>query len=415
MARGSVHVPGILRWADAIRPYRRPCRRHGWHSPWHLLILLTLLLPLLLLGPAYAMERPAEGLIPVVHVLRADDAIYRLAAEGGYARVVQVFPWRDIEPTRGEWHWQQLDFAARAAEYYGLGLIVRLDHPPDWALRPAGDKGESPFDLDAYANFVATVARRYRGQVGAYIIWNEPNLGAEWAGQRPDPVAYTALLCWAYAALKAADPGATVVSAGLAPTNGGDAALDDRLFLRQMLEAGAGRCFDVLGAHAYSFGHPPDDPHGAHDGLNLARLLDLREIMKAHGEGGKPVWITEIGWTTDGAGAHAWQTVSPEQQAAYLMEAWRLIAEEWPWVQVLTIWNLSQGLPAGDEMAGYSLLAADGHPKPAYDAMRALLTAERGPGAADWIECLTKAWRRAQIAEIPILAADEIVHLGDNQ
>ena len=237
--------------------------------------------------------------------------------------------------------------------------------------------GFRPFDLDAYANFVATVARRYRGRVQGYIVWNEPNLSREWAGRPPDPAAYTALLCRAHAALKAADPGATVVSAGLAPTNGGDGALDDRLFLREMVEAGAGACLDVLGAHAYGFGHPPDDPRGAHDGLNLARLMDLREIVEAKGGSATPVWITELGWTTDGAGAHAWHTVSAEQQADYLAGAWRYIRREWPWVRVATVWNLSRGLPSTDEMAGYSLLDRNGSPKPAYHALADLFAADR--------------------------------------
>ena len=337
---------------------------------------VVLFVPLLLLDAAgesaayvNAAGPPVDGLIPAVHVLTADDRMYRLAAEGGFEDVVQVFPWRDIEPTRDEWHWQQPDFAVRAANYYGLGLIVRLDHPPDWALEPVEGGGIPPIDLEAYASFMATVARRYRGQVQAYIVWNEPNLSREWTGRPPDPTAYTALLCRAYAALKAADPGATVVSAGLAPTNGGDGALDDRLFLQEMYEVGAGACLDALGAHAYGFGHPPDDLRGAHDGLNLARLMDLREIMEAKGGSARPVWITELGWTTDGAGAHAWQTVSAEQQADYLAGAWRYIRREWPWVRVATVWNLSQGLPSADEMAGYSLLAADGSPKPAYHVL----------------------------------------------
>ena len=221
---------------------------------------VVLLLPLLLLGMANVAGQPEHSLQPAVHILEADDRIYRLAADGGYESIVQVFAWRDIEPTRDEWHWQQPDFAVQAADYYGLGLIIRLDHPPDWALRQTEDDGISPFDLEANAEFVTTVAERYRGRVQGYIVWNEPNLSREWAGRPPDPAAYTALLCRAHSALKAADPGATVVSAGLARTNGGDGALDDRLFLREMVEAGAGACLDVLGAHAYGFGHPPDDP-----------------------------------------------------------------------------------------------------------------------------------------------------------
>jgi len=370
---------------------------------------------LLFLTTAGSVAGSGDGPVPAVHLLTIDDKMYRLAAEGGYEAVVQVFPWRDIEPTRGEWHWEQPDFAVRAAEFYGLGLVVRLDHPPDWTLNWSEGSGLPPVDLDAYINFVRSVARRYRGQIQAYIVWNEPNLSLEWAGQAPDPVAYRALLCRAYMALRCSDPLAVVVSAGLAPTNGGDGAMDDRLFLSQMLDAGASACFDVLGVHAYGFGHPPDDPHGEHDGLNMARLLDLREIMQAYGANNRPIWITELGWTTAGAGAHDWQTVSDQEQADYLADAWRHTAAEWPWVWLVTVWNLSQGLPSTDEMAGYSLLGIDGQPKPAYGVLQGLLAEERKRPLADWLEHLCTAWRRAQTGEIPILAADEVVHLGDNQ
>jgi polysaccharide biosynthesis protein PslG len=362
------------------------------------------------------MTAPLDsGLAPAVHLLTADDRMYRLAAEGGYESVVQVFPWRDIEPTRDEWHWEQPDFAARAADYYGLGLLVRLDHPPDWAFSATEDEVQPGIDLEAYVGFVTAVARRYRDQVQGYIVWNEPNLGREWAGRQPDPAAYATLLCQASAALKAADPAATVVSAGLAPTNGGDGAVDDRLFLEDMYESGAGACFDVLGAHAYGFGHPPDDPRGAHDGLNLARLLDLRRIMAVHGGSEAPVWITELGWTTDGVGAHAWQTVSPQQQADYLMGAWQHIRREWPWVQVATVWNLSQGLPPTDEMAGYSLLSADGSPKQAYHRLADLFAGDGGDGSGAWVDRIMTGSKKAQPVEVPILATDETVHLGDNQ
>jgi hypothetical protein len=149
--------------------------------------------------------------------------------------------------------------------------------------------------------------------------------------------------------------------------------------------------------------------------LNLARLLDLRKIMSAHGGSAVPVWITELGWTTDGVGAHAWQTVSPQQQADYLTGAWQYIRSAWPWVQVVTVWNLSQGLAAADEMAGYSLLFTDGSPKPAYLALADLLAGDGGDGTSAWVDRMMTTWRKAQRQEVPILAADEIVHLGDDQ
>ncbi len=180
--------------------------------------------------------------------------------------MIQLVEWREVEPARGEFFWEYTDWLVRATEYYGLDLVLRLDHPPDWATLP--DKAV-PVDMAAFAAFAGRVTARYRGRVTAYVVWNEPNLAAEWAGQLPDPASYVALLCSAQPAIRAADPQALVVSAGLAPTNHADAsALDDRYYLQAMYAAGADACFDVLGAHPYGFAYPPEDPHGTHDGLN---------------------------------------------------------------------------------------------------------------------------------------------------
>ena len=212
---------------------------------------------------------------------------------------------------------------------------------------------------------------RYRGRIPAYIIWNEPNLALEWNGQPPDPTAYVELLEAGYRAIKETDPDALVVSAGLAPTNTqNDEALDDRLFLQQMYEAGAAPFFDVLGAHAYGFGHPPADPRGAHDGLNLARTEDLRDIMVERGDGDKPVWITEMGWTVQGNEHSRWQEVSEAQQAEYLVGALDLIERNWPWVELATVWNIEHS--DNPDWVGYDLIHGDA-PRPAYFALQEAL------------------------------------------
>ena len=83
----------------------------------------------------------------------------------------------------------------------------------------------------------------------------------------------------AYQRIRAADPDAAEVAAGLAPSNENSArAMDDRDFLRAMYQAGAAECFDVLAAHDYGYGLLPDDAYGVHDGLNLAHLLVLFHI-----------------------------------------------------------------------------------------------------------------------------------------
>jgi hypothetical protein len=351
---------------------------------------------------AAASDRPVAG----IHTIRADDGLLQLAKDGGFAWMIQLLEWREVEPAPDECFWEYTDWLVRAAEYYGLDLVLRLDHPPEWAILP---DGVVPVDVAAYAAFAGRVAARYRGRITAYIVWNEPNLATEWEGRLPDPVGYTGLLCAAHAAIRAADPQVLVVSAGLAPTNHtDDVALDDRLYLRAMYPAGAASCFDVVGAHPYGFAYPPDDPYGVHNGLNFSRLADLRAIMIEEGDGHKPVWATELGWTTVPIGPEQqWLRVSEEEQGHYLVGAFLQATQEWPWLERIAVWNLSIGLPADDERRGYSILADDGTPKPAYGALAAMAKDQGSRGAEE--QEGTKAGAQA----VEILAPDVMVRLSD--
>jgi hypothetical protein len=195
----------------------------------------------------------------------------------------------------------------------------------------------------------------------------------------------------------------------LAPTNTDNAtAMDDRLYLTAFYEAGAATAFDVLGVHAYGFGLPPDTPQdgGWNEGLQglvLARVVEQRAIMTANGDGAKPVWVTEMGWTVAAEAHSAWHAVSEAEQATYLVRALAKGAEEWPWVTLMTVWNIDSG--AASPWRGYSILDEDAAPRPAYTALREYLTPSaaqrrRPPGAS-------------QSTPIQILAADTAIHLGD--
>jgi hypothetical protein len=264
--------------------------------------------------------------------------------------------------------------------------------------------------MGSYASFVERVAARYGGRVVAYVIWNEPNLALEWNGQPPDPEGYVQLLCAAQAAIQHADPNALVVSAGLAPTNHADAsALDDRIYLQEMYAVGAGACFDALAAHPYGFAYPPDDPQGNHDALNYLRLADLRAIMVEADDSHKTVWATEVGWTTAPARPEQkWLKVSEEKQGSYLVGAVRQVGQDWPWLERIAIWNLSTGLQMDDERRGYSLLADDGRPKPAFEALAAAI-GERGYRR----ENVQPRGKRADEQVVEVLAPDVVVRLSD--
>jgi hypothetical protein len=348
-----------------------------------------------------------------VHLLDTRPETLALAADAGFDTVVQLFSWRDIEPTEGQYHWQEPDEIVAGAEYYGLDLIVRLDQHPAWASDAPLSLNAPPDDVADFARFISAVATRYRGRVIAYVIWNEPNLAQDWGGQAPDPTTYVAMLHAAYGAVKEADPKALVVSAGLAPTNENSAAaMDDRLYLEAMYRAGAAPFFDVLGAHPYGFAYPPDDPAGAHEGLNMARLEDLRRVMVHYGDRATPVWATEAGWTTRPAEAAAWQRVTPPQQAEYLSAAFRRARLDWPWLHLLTVWNL--GGEAHPDWGGYSLLEPDGTTKPAYRTLSALNRSDNSRRRAQGL-ALTIRRQAAQLRpeKSQVLASDAVVHLGD--
>ncbi|MGD9147802.1 MAG: hypothetical protein PVI80_19710 [Anaerolineae bacterium] len=341
------------------------------------LIKLLLLGAIAIANTSFLNAAPSHDLAVGIHTIRADDDMLQLAEDGGFTWLLQLLEWREIEPVPGEYFWEYPDWLVRAAQYYDLNLILRLDHPPAWA---------TPVDVTVYAALVRQVAARYQGRVTGYVIWNEPNLATEWEGQPPDPAGYVELLCATHSAVRAADPQALVISAGLAPTNHvDDSALDERLYLQAMYDAGAGACFDVLGAHPYGFAYSPTDPHGDHDGLNFARLADVRAIMVRNGDKDKPVWATELGWTTDPVGAEGqWLRVSEDEQSRYLVGALEQASQDWPWLERIAVWNMSAGLPDGDERRGYSILTEDGTPKPAYEALAAML----GEGASERVEHL---------------------------
>jgi hypothetical protein len=182
-----------------------------------------------------------------------------------------------------------------------------------------------------------------------------------------------------------------------------------------MYRAGAAPYFDVLAAHPYGFGLPPEAPATANDGLVFGRLAELRAIMEEQGDGHKPVWITELGWTVEAPPDQPGIAVSPAQQAAYLTAALERTLREWPWVELFTVWNLSRPGP-GDPFGGYSLLDPAGQPRPAYTAWQEMV------GAGDRKTSRVSPRRgQAQTREVsaqpdvvPILAEDVIVHLGDS-
>lgn len=241
-------------------------------------------------------------------------------------------------------------------------------------------------DLDNKLNYLTANSL----SVHAWEIGNEPNIDAEYGwGATPDPVAYKNLLCAAYAHLKAAQPDALVVSAGLAPTgrvttvpphpDGNDGQKqDERKYLQQMLAAGGSACLDAVGYHPYGYSADynaaPDvvsgDPtQNCDQGFCFRGAEKIYEVMQNVGLGNKKVWATEFGWITAPAdpaclndpswSGRQWQIVTEDKRAANLVGAYQYADNNWPWMGAMFVFNLDfnqlPGLGACDQMRSYDV------------------------------------------------------------
>ncbi len=238
--------------------------------------------------------------------------------------------------------------------------------------------------MQDFADFCFVLAERYRGRIAAYQIWNEPNLSREWGNEPPDPAAYTELLKVCYESIKAADPEAIVISAGLAPTGTGlPIALPDTTFLEQMYDAGAAAYFDVLGLNAPGYKAPPEispeeaasnPEYGGGRWFAFRHVEDMRDIMLANDDGHKQIAILELGWTTDQINPeYAWHSVSELEQAAYLVRAYEYAGKHWsPWIgPMFTIYIADFSWTAEEnEQWWWAITLPDGSKRPAFNALK---------------------------------------------
>jgi hypothetical protein len=233
--------------------------------------------------------------------------------------------WTGVEPTPGTFKWTYVDRAVNAIQSRGMQILMTLDYTPTWARKPTCLTSMfcPPAVPTTYAAFAGAAAARYgpRG-IHAYEIWNEPNWAPWWIGA-PDAPAYVALLNAAYPEIHRADPGATVVTGGLAPHGDLGANPSDPIspvnYLKAMYAAGAQGSFDAFGLHPY-----PPWPHATLSGKTgwnaLLQTGIEHDIMVEHGDGAKPIWGTEYGAPT---GSRDRKAVTDGDQAGYIDAGYR--------------------------------------------------------------------------------------------
>jgi hypothetical protein len=332
-------------------------------------------LPLVPIGPPQAV-RTTNDLIGV-HTRLTDEVeewkikrTLQLVREMGARWVVEFFPWAYLEPRRARFSWEHSDMVIAHAAAQGLSLIARLGWAPEWA-RPAQSAPSLLPDesFASFAQFCARFVERYGTTVRHIVVWNEPNLAAEWGFQAPSALRYARLLENTYTAVKAVSPTTCVLGGALAPVpqqlSSPDAACDLK-FLRELAAAGGLEHMDAFAIHAYGWREPAADAP-AEDKVNFRRAELLRTLLEDYGYQEKPCFITEAGWNDHPRWAKA---VSPSERIRQTLRAYALAKAHWPWCQAVAMWAFRFPWRQNSYLDYYAFVTPDFAPRAIYRAVQ---------------------------------------------
>jgi hypothetical protein len=284
--------------------------------------------------------------------------------------VARTRPANGADPRDPAYRWSRYDQVVDGLTARGIAVIFNVYRAPMWAN---GGRGPAWVTMDPsiFGDFMAALARRYdgvtpdeagrvHGPVEMFQPWNEPNLAGFLQPQYRGTTSasaelYAGLLRAAYASVKAAQPGAWVIAAGLGPsgTDRPPGSTSFRTFARDL--AAFGPQVDAFAQHLYTAIGPADS-------LSIPSYRRLDEVIAEldRVRPGLPILITEFGWTTL-ATPQRESHVSEEAQATYLRQAVELLAAN-ARVRLAVWFNLQD-----NALWTSGLRRADLSPKPSWD------------------------------------------------
>jgi hypothetical protein len=272
--------------------------------------------------------------------------------------------WDRIETVKGQRDWTIPDSNVRELRAAGIEPELVVLGSPSWAngvkasvpqhetYVPTSPKAFNAWVLH-YAEFVTAAAKRYRGAVRRWEIWNEPNFIDFWR-PRPNVELYNGIYQALRGAIERVDPGAQVAVGGLgSPTLASTGELAGRVFLRQLASLHAP--VDAVAVHVY----PTDDHAPAQHVAGQNNFDDIQRMYRTLVENRHPVpvWVTEFGWSS--------KRVGPARQAQYVGRSLDILERRYPFVPLATYF-LAHDLPKFHQ----GLLDERLKPKPAARVFR---------------------------------------------
>jgi hypothetical protein len=264
-------------------------------------------------------------------------------AELGAGVVRLAYGWDVIEPAcKGCFNWDATDAWRDEAKRTHRTIFASLAYAPAWA-NGGHPFSYPPLNYQDWYDFVFATVSRYRDDIFLWGVWNEPNLDQYLQGS--DPRVYRSLVITARAAIRAANPLATVLGPDVSWHG-----VRDGWFAAAMNDFGD--LFDLVTIHWY-----PDGPELA---LMMDRLVRPASL-------GKPVWMSEVGMKPCG---------SPFGEAAQallyqrVLDAFQARRSWWTGVLFYDLYDPPEGRGCGT-----AITRGDWSNRPAFSLYQAIIKA----------------------------------------
>jgi hypothetical protein len=291
---------------------------------------IVVVLALLVLPPSAGAGMLPRGFVGISPQTPADRTDYELMSEAGIESVRLPLSWLAVvgqSPFAAGPDWSDFDRSVELAAESDMRVFPFAWGTPSWLASEPRLEPAAGFAARAWASFLRQAVRRY-GAGGSFWrehpelpylpvrdweVWNEENIVTF---GRADPEDFARLLRVSGRAIHGADPGAKAILGGLfgrplqVPPNVSSGDFLNRVYRARRVK----RYFDGVALH----------PYVADARAMLPQIRNLRRIMRKHHDSATPLYVTELGWGSNGFQSR-WER-GTQGQARELDQAFSLLA-----------------------------------------------------------------------------------------
>ncbi|HXQ89319.1 MAG TPA: hypothetical protein VN733_06725 [Solirubrobacterales bacterium] len=333
---------------------------------------------------AQALPAGFWGVVPQSHL---DAEKFQRLSAGGVESMRVPLAWAGVQPSQeSSLDWSGFDNQVEEAAKAGIKVLPFITGAPEWAVPakkvPGAGGLVAPARLPVsgaartgWVNFLTSAVARY-GPTGSFWsehpgvpkrpirnwqVWNEPNF--KYFIAKPNPGEYGKLVKLSYTALKAADPGAQVILAGLfsRPKGARDARTGKHKSLNWYASDFVDRMYRLTPGLKTRYNGAALHPYTIKASELPGVAEEFRKVLAAHGDAGKGLWITELGWSAGPASSGNLFAKGPAGQARELRISFTTLrSKQVKWKLKSVYWFSVDDAPGACNFCSHSGLFAPG-------------------------------------------------------